>query len=90
MQQLLFSIRDSKGDFFNQPFPQLTKAEALRTFAELANDPQSRIAKHPEDYDMYYLGTYDTITGLIDALKSPEHIQKALHCVKQKSELKPV
>lgn len=83
MQQLIFSIRDAKGDFFNQPFPQLTKAEALRTFSELANDPQSRIAKHPEDYDLYYLGTYETVTGQLDPLKSPEQVQKAIHCIKK-------
>lgn len=84
MQQLLFSIRDTKGDMFNNPFPQLTKAEAIRTFTELSNDPQSRISKHPEDYDMYYLGTYDTVTGKIDSLDSPEHILKAINTIKQK------
>lgn len=83
MQQLLFTIRDTKGDIYNKPFPQLTKSEALRTFADLANDPQSTLSKHPEDYDLYYLGTFDTTSGKIEPLKSPEHIVKAINSIKQ-------
>lgn len=79
MEQQLYAIRDTKGDFFNKPFPQITKAEALRTFQDLTRDPQSTVNKHPEDYDLYYLGTYETVSGKITALKSPEHIAKAIH-----------
>lgn len=81
MQQLLFTIRDTKGEIYNKPFPQLTKNEALRTFADLAKDPQTNIAQHPEDYDLYYLGTYDTTTGKIEALESPAHIVKAINAI---------
>lgn len=84
MQLKIYSIRDSKGLIYNTPFYQRTHGEAERNFSTVANDTKSTIAQYPEDYDLYYLGDYDDQTGKITSLDTPQHIQKAAHCIKEK------
>lgn len=82
MQQKIFSIRDTKGEFYSPPFYKHQTAEAIRDFTQAANDPQSTISKFPEDFDLFELGTYDNLTGKIDPLDTPHHIVKANQVVK--------
>lgn len=74
----MYSVRDSKGEIFNQPFFQKTHGEAERTFKTLTNDEKSQVHNYPEDYDLYYLGEYDDQTGLVKSLDTPTHIVKAI------------
>lgn len=68
---------------FNVPFYGITHAEAERSFRTAVNDPQTSLNKFPEDFDLWYLGTYCTNTGRIDALETPVHMIKAIHCIKK-------
>lgn len=74
----IFSIRDSKGEAFGQPFFQKTHGEAERNFKTLVSDEKSMISKFPEDFDLYYIGEYDDQKGLIKSLDTPQHITKAV------------
>lgn len=74
----LYSIRDAKGEVFGTPFSQLTHGEAERSFARAVADPQTMMSQFPEDYDLYYLGTFDDSTGQFATLDSPQHVQKAV------------
>lgn len=78
MQLKIYSIRDGKGEVYNTPFFQKTHGEAERTFRELANDQKSMIFKYPDDYDLYFIGSYDDTTGVIQPLDTPHHITKAV------------
>lgn len=73
----IYTIRDSKGEYYTAPFFKNTDAEAIRDFRGLATDDKSTISKNPEDYDLYRLGTFDNQTGHIVPEKSPEHLVKA-------------
>lgn len=77
----LFAIRDSKGEFYNTPFSKHTHGEAERDFKSLINDEKSTLSKYPEDFDLYYLGEYDNLTGKISPTDSPQHIVKAVSLV---------
>lgn len=44
-----------------------TRAEAIRSFREAVNDPQTPIFKHPTDYELYVVGAYDDVIGHIEA-----------------------
>nr|QJB20112.1 MAG: nonstructural protein [Microvirus sp.] len=78
MNLKIYSIRDSKGEIYNTPFFQKSHGEAERNFRELTRDDKSMICKYPEDFDLYYLGTYDDQNGTISSLDSPQHIAKAV------------
>lgn len=74
MNLRIFVIRDIKADAFATPFFQATQGQALRAFADLANDKQTTVGQHPEDYVLYFLGTFDLISGDITAEPRPQHL----------------
>lgn len=63
MQMKMFSIRDRAVEAFNTPFFMLTKAEAIRALTNLVKDPETKVSHNPQDYDLYYLGVWDNISG---------------------------
>jgi len=78
MMLKIYSIRDSKAGVYNPPFFLLTHGEAERSFKELTRDANSMVHKYPEDYDLYFLGEYDKLSGAIMTMDTPQHIAKAL------------
>ena len=77
MEIKVYAIKDVKAGTFNQPFLQPTHGTAERSFQELVRDPQSFVSKYPEDYDLYFLGSFDDLTGGIKSEKNPVHIINA-------------
>ena len=59
-----FSVYDSKAGFYMAPFFFQSTAEGIRAFFDAANDPQTAISKHPEDYTLFELGAFDDQTGV--------------------------
>lgn len=79
----MFSICDSKAAIFYPPMFKGTHGEAEREFQNLANHKETSIGRNPEDFDMYYLGTYDNNTGKMTPLDTPQHVQKAVFLIKK-------
>lgn len=54
-------VRDRAADVFGTPFFSAAVGSAVRSFSDELNskDGKSQLAAHPEDFDLYYLGTYD-------------------------------
>ncbi len=65
MKHNLYSVYDSKGQSYTIPFFDHAQGRALRTFADCCNDPGHTFGKHPEDYTLFYCGTYDDETATI-------------------------
>lgn len=84
MELKAFSIRDAKAESFNHPYFAKTHGEAERNFRELANDSQSMVCKYPDDYDLYYVGDYDTDSGKFKPTDTPQHIIKAVQVLNPK------
>lgn len=78
----MYTIRDTKGDMYHNPFFNKTHGEAERNFRELVNDEKSMISKYPDDYDLYYLGEFDDNTGKFKPKDAPEHLHKAVNMKK--------
>lgn len=71
----LFTVRDTKSDSYGMPFCSQATGAAMRGFAdEVNNDREGNVlAKHPEDFILFELGSFDERTGEItlhDAKKS--------------------
>lgn len=78
MKQLLIAIKDRAIDAYMRPFTVPHKNAAIRSFQDEANRAESEIAKHPEDYDLYYLASYEEETGkFTDIPEQPELIARA-------------
>lgn len=78
MRQQIYAIRDTKGEMYNQPWFCLTHGEAERNFHQIVSDPNSKLSKYPEDFDLYHIGQFDVLTGKIDGLPAPSHVVKAV------------
>lgn len=62
----IFSVYDIKAEVFSPPFFMSTAGEAIRAFKDLVNDPNTTIGRHPEDYRLMALGTFDNGSGNIE------------------------
>lgn len=65
MNHNIYSVYDSKAEAYSLPFYMQHEAQAIRTFHDWANNPETPYYKHPEDFTLFHLGTYDEITATI-------------------------
>lgn len=65
MTQQIFAIWDSKAEQYLQPFTTNTVGVAERMFTELVNQDGHQLNRHPEDYTLYKIGTFDTADAVI-------------------------
>lgn len=83
----VFTIFDLKAQCYNVPFVLRTNGEALRVFSDMANDPQSRIGQHPEDYVLYAIAEFDDDRGIVKPLSPQEILGKAAEFVRYAARL---
>jgi len=62
---LLFAIFDVKMRLFMSPYCGRNVDSALRQFSDMCNNPNNQLARHPEDFELYEVGTFDDATGII-------------------------
>lgn len=72
----LFATHDIKADSFMQPFCAPHAGVATRGFTDAITRPQqpSDISNHPEDFNLYELGEFDSHTGVISPQDRPQLI----------------
>lgn len=83
MIRKVFAVWDAKVETFGAPMLLTTNGEAIRTFIDVIKDPQTMISKHPEDYSLFELGSYDTITGKFENVQAPIPLGGAREFVNQ-------
>lgn len=80
MKTILVAVRDQKSVDFTQPVGMPTRGIALRSWQDQLNDPKNadqEQSKHPEDFSLWYIGEYDTNTGIITPAERPEQMAVA-------------
>lgn len=65
MIRVICAVRDRATVSFGQPIFVVALGEAHRSFVDEVNRDGSPFNAHPEDYDLYELGTYDDGIGRI-------------------------
>lgn len=66
MKLLAFVIRDRAANVFDRPFFAIARGAAIRSFSDAVNGGDPNFSKHPGDFDLFELGTYDDNTGLFE------------------------
>lgn len=74
MKMIVFSVRDRALNGFMRPFVAPAVGIAVRSFADEVNKQDSPMFAHPDDYDLYELGTFDEETGLIVPRETPRQV----------------
>lgn len=64
----VYVVRDTVADAFNVPMFFPNNAFALRSLKDCVNSGEHNYSKHPEDYVLYRIGTFDDQTGQITGL----------------------
>lgn len=75
MRYKIFCIRDRAADVYGQPIFLQSHGVAIRSFTDEVNreGDNNNLNKHPEDFDLFYLGEYDDADGTFDVIR-PEQI----------------
>lgn len=76
-----YSLLDVKALQYNPPFFQSTDAVAIRALRDLVNDLNTTVGRHPSDFKLYCIGSYDDSTGHFEPLHPMMHVMDALSLV---------
>ncbi|AXH77969.1 MAG: nonstructural protein [Microviridae sp.] len=71
MKSVVLAMLDVKVGQFNSPLTFPNRAVASRAIKD-ACAPDSDFAKHPEDYQFYVIGEYESDDGSLSPLYPPE------------------
>jgi hypothetical protein len=70
----VIAMRDRVANLYGQPVYVANLGSAIRGFGDQINDPTSPMNKHPDDYDLYELGTFDDEAGTFVNLPQPRQL----------------
>lgn len=70
----IFSVFDSKAAAFTQPFFSHNLVTGIRAFSDVCQDASHTFAKHPEDFSLFHLGSFDDQSGLLEPFAAPENL----------------
>lgn len=76
-----YSLLDVKALQYNPPFFQSTDAVAIRALRDLVNDLNTTVGRHPSDFKLYCIGSYDDATGHFEPLHPMMHVMDAISLV---------
>lgn len=65
----LLALRDIKADLWHPPIAVPNTMVLLRNLGDQVNDPNGKEdwQKHPEDFELYEIGHYNTLNGCISS-----------------------
>lgn len=90
MKMFIYCVYDSKAEAYMQPFFMQTKGQAIRGFDDVCNDASTQFYKHPADFTLFELGSFDDSNGHIETYLAPVAIGNALEFKKVAPVSQPV
>ena len=79
MMHYIVSVKDRAADVFNRPFFVPHRNVAVRDFTDEVNRSaaDNQLNKHPDDFDLYFLGTFDDNTAVFSMEDQPTVLVRA-------------
>lgn len=65
MKLLAFAVFDDKAEAYMPPFFVAAPGQAIRLFTDECKNSESPVGKHPADYRLYRIGSYDDAGGVL-------------------------
>lgn len=66
MKKVYFAVYDMKAKAYGGPFLEVTEGTAIRAIQDAIKSPDHLFARHPGDFALHRLGSFDDETGLIE------------------------
>lgn len=70
----VYSIFDNKARCFSRPFFAVNADVATRSFGQVANDLSTEIGRHPTDFTLFCIGSFDDELGTLWPLGQNENL----------------
>lgn len=80
----LFSIFDAKAQAYLPPFILPRQEMAERVFSDAVNSNDHQFGKHPEDYTLFLLGTFDDERAEYALQSTPQSLGLGIEYVQHK------
>jgi hypothetical protein len=80
----VFTVHDAKAEAYLPPFYMRSNGEAIRAFADSITQRDHAFHKHPEDFTLFEVGTYDDVKCKFDIMSTPQPLGKALDFMQTK------
>lgn len=77
-----YSLFDNKALQYHPPFFSSTDGAAIRSISDLVADPNTTVGRHPSDYVLYFVGSYDDQNALFTPEVPLRHVIDAIALVK--------
>lgn len=74
METKIFAIYDTKAKAYLPPWYMPEIGQALRVFSDAINDKTTEFNKHPEDYTLFHLGSFDNQTAHCTLYDAPQSL----------------
>jgi len=78
MELPICAVFDKKSGLFDNPFVVRHTAEASREWNHVKTLPDTRYGKHPEDYELIHIGTFNATLGTFENLTKHEQISSGV------------
>jgi len=90
MDKKAYAIWDKKSETFSFPVVHQHNVEAIRELEYVVNDVSrpTMLSRYPDEFELYYMGEFDSRTGRIDQLKHPELVCAVGNLIRKKQEEK--
>ena len=63
----LYAVYDTATGIYDGPIPGQSDGQMIRKFSDMAVNAETEIGKHPEDFTLFRMGTWNDGTGeLVD------------------------
>lgn len=72
-----YSVYDRKGLIYNVPFFAISDGAAVRSFSDLVNDRNTTVGRHPLDFVLFRVGSFDDSTGMLIPIVPILHVTDA-------------
>jgi hypothetical protein len=74
MKLNICSVKDRAADAFGRPMFVPSTGVAIRSFSDEINraNDDNQLYNHPDDFDLYDLGSFDDNTGLFELHQLPQ------------------
>ena len=77
----MFGIFDEKAKAYKPPFFLPEEGQAVRAFGDAANNKELDVGRHPSDFSLWCLGTFDDNSGEVVVPKKPDLVAQASQLV---------
>lgn len=81
MIQRAYTIFDIKALQYYPPFFASTDGAAVRNVKDLVNDMNTQVGRHPADFQLFCIGTYDDSNAHFEPLHPLKHVVDAVALV---------